>query len=85
MIALLLPRCPAGQGLMPHAKPLNVVVGAPVAFDSAAVLKAHPQDASLDLFVDAYHEQYVAALKALWEAHKDAYAADRRKSLDIVE
>jgi hypothetical protein len=70
---------------MPHPKPLNVVVGAPVEFDSSALLKAHPEEASLDLFVDAYHQQYVQALRQLWEAHKGAYATGRRKSLDIVE
>jgi hypothetical protein len=74
-----------GNGIMPHPKPLNVVVGAPVEFDAAKVLKQHPEDANLDMFVDAYHEQYVAALKQLWATHKDKYAKDRRKSLDIVE
>lgn len=75
----------AGKGIMPYPKPLNVVVGAPVEFDSSKVLKEHPEDANLDMFVDAYHEQYVAALKQLWEAHKGKYAQGRRKSLDIVE
>lgn len=77
--------CPAGKGIMPYPKPLNCVVGAPVEFDSSKVLKEHPEDANLDMFVEAYHEQYVAAFKQLWDTHKDKYAADRRKSLDIVE
>jgi hypothetical protein len=70
---------------MPYPKPLNCVVGAAVEFDSSKVLKEHPEDANLDMFVEAYHEQYVAAFKQLWDTHKDKYAADRRKSLDIVE
>jgi hypothetical protein len=70
---------------MPYPKPLNVVVGAAVEFDSSKVLKERPEDANLDMFVDAYHEQYVTAFKQLWDAHKGKYAADRRKSLDIVE
>jgi 2-acylglycerol O-acyltransferase 2 len=70
---------------MPYPKPLNVVVGGAVEFDSSKVLKEHPEDANLDMFVDAYHEQYVAALKKLWNDHKDKYAQDRRKSLEIVE
>lgn len=74
-----------GKGIMPYPKPLNVVVGGAVDFDSSKVLKEHPEDANLDMFVDAYHEQYVTAFKQLWDAHKGKYAADRRKSLDIVE
>ena len=70
---------------MPYPKPLNVVVGAPVEFDSSKVLRDNPENANLDTFADAYHEQYVAALKKLWDTHKDKYAADRRKSLEIVE
>ncbi len=35
--------------------------------------------------VDAYHAQYVAALRRLWDEHKDAYDPGRRRSLDIVE
>lgn len=70
---------------MPYPKPLNVVIGAPVEFDSSKVLKEHPEDANLEMFADAYHKQYVRALKQLWDSHKDKYAKDRRKSLDIVE
>jgi len=70
---------------MPYPKPLNVVVGAPVEFDASELLKENPEGANLDAFVDVYHEQYVAALKQLWATHKDKYASDRRRSLDIVE
>jgi hypothetical protein len=70
---------------MPYPKPLTTVVGPPVEFDPSAVLKAHPEDASLELFVDAYHSQYMAVLRALWDAHKDSHAQGRRRSLDIVE
>lgn len=70
---------------MPYAKPLNVVVGAPVEFDATQVLKDNPEGANLDAFVEAYHAQYTQAFKALWDSHKDKYAADRRKSMEIVE
>lgn len=71
--------------MMPYARPLNVVVGAPLEFDCSKVLRENPEGANLDAFVDAYHEQYVAALKKLWNTHKDKYAPDRRKSLEIME
>lgn len=71
---------------MPYARPLNVVVGSAVEFDPSSVLKKEQQqEVGLDHFVDAYHEQYLAALKQLWNEHKDKYAKDRRKSLDIVQ
>lgn len=83
---LLLPLfwCLSGTGLMPYNKPLHTVVGAPVDFDASQVLRDNPE-AGLDQFVDAYHAQYVAALKKLWNDHKDKYDSGRRKSLDIVE
>jgi len=74
----------AGTGLMPYPKPLNVVVGGAVDFDPSKVLQDNPE-AGLDQFVDAYHEQYVAAVKKLYDQHKEKYAKDRRKSLTIVE
>ncbi|KAF6248759.1 diacylglycerol acyltransferase [Scenedesmus sp. NREL 46B-D3] len=73
-----------GSGLMPFKRPLHTVVGAPVEFDPSAALKDYPE-AGLDQLVDAYHAQYVAALKQLWNEHKDKYDSGRRKSLDIVE
>jgi len=69
---------------MPYPKPLNVVVGGAVDFDPSKVLQDNPE-AGLDQFVDAYHEQYVAAVKKLYDQHKEKYAKDRRKSLTIVE
>jgi hypothetical protein len=76
--------CHVGSGLMPFSRPLHTVVGAPVEFDPSAALKDNPE-AGLDQLVDAYHAQYVAALKQLWNDHKDKYDSGRRKSLDIVE
>lgn len=83
----LLPSAAGKTGLMPYPKPLNVVVGAPVEFDPSKVLQREPnnEQVGLEQFVDAYHEQYVAALKQLWNQHKDRYDSGRRKSLDIVE
>lgn len=74
-------------GFMPYPKPLNVVVGAPVEFDPSSVLKREQnnEQVGLDQFVDVYHEQYVTALKQLWNDHKAKYGRGRRKSLDVVE
>ena len=70
---------------MPHPKPLNVVVGAPIEFDASSLLKTGEEEVSLEQFVDVYHEQYMKALQDLWSTHKDKYAKERRKSLTIVE
>ena len=71
-------------GLMPHRLPINVVCGAPIPpppLDGAARAAFAPKferakdgaplndDARL---LDAHHQTYVHALKALYEAHKDA-------------
>lgn len=73
--------------MMPHPTALNVVVGAPVEFDPSKVLQKEQnnEQVGLEQFVDAYHEQYVAAVKQLWNKHKDKYDSGRRKSLDIIE
>jgi hypothetical protein len=70
---------------MPFARPLTCVVGAPLHFDLAAT-KLKEEDQNLDAFVDAYHAQYVAALQALYDAHKGEYAAaGRTQEMRIVE
>lgn len=72
-----------GRGLMPQRKPVSVVVGAPM-----AVPKSDPKAMSQEAFhalVDEYHAKYVSHLYELWNRHKDVYAADRRKSLTLVE
>lgn len=35
--------------------------------------------------VDACHARYCAALQALWDAHKDAYAPNRKQEMRFVE
>lgn len=72
-----------GRGLMPRRRRLDVVVGAPL-----AVPHVDPKALGEKEFagkVDEYHAKYVAHLKALWDAHKDTYGSDRRRSLTLVE
>lgn len=35
--------------------------------------------------VEEYHAKYKAALLALWNQHKDKYAAERKRDLEIVQ
>lgn len=66
---------------LPH-QPITTVVGAPI-----PVTRVDPREAGQEAFnaaVDALHVQYCAALQALFDAHKDAYAPNRRGELEIV-
>jgi hypothetical protein len=40
---------------------------------------------TLEDMVDAYHQQYIEALQALYDAHKEAFDKQRRRSMRIVE
>jgi 2-acylglycerol O-acyltransferase 2 len=40
---------------------------------------------SFDDMVEGYHAQYVEALKALYDAHKDAHLPGRKRDLEIVK
>ena len=43
---------------MPYARPLDVVVGAPIEFDIGRVHKGGPdQEMALEKLVDAFHDQ----------------------------
>lgn len=43
---------------MPHPRPLDVVIGAPVEFDISRVLKGGPDsEMALEKLVDSFHEQ----------------------------
>lgn len=71
---------------MPHPRPLDVVVGAPLQFDIGRVLQgAQDQEMALERLVDAYHEQYVEALTRLYDDHKDKYHKRRTAELRLAE
>ena len=42
-------------------------------------------DPAFRVLVEEYHERYCAELKALWDAHKDTLAPERRRSMELVE
>lgn len=123
-------------GLMPRRSPLDVVIGAPVAFDerralgaardrrareaetravaaavqakaaegrgdeaaaaeknkapaAAAARQEQEQEGddeyAFEDMVDAYHAQYIEALKALYDAHKERFAPRRTRDLQIAK
>ena len=53
------PPASAGRtGWMPHPRPLDVVIGAPLDFDIGRVLAGAPdQEMPMDKLADAYHAQ----------------------------
>jgi len=73
-----------GGGLLPRRVPLNIVVGAPLRVDKALDPRSVPA-AEFAAAVDELHGRYCAHLKALYDAHKEAYAPRRRRSLELVE
>ena len=64
-------------GMMPYRRPLNVVVGRPI-----AVIRQQEPDSD---YVDELHTQYVGELERIWEEWKDQFARDRKGELQIVE
>lgn len=63
-------------GLMPHRRPVTVVVGSPIPVKQA--------DKPTDEEVQAVHRQYIQALQDLWDKYKDEYAKDRKSELELV-
>ncbi|KAK9823573.1 hypothetical protein WJX72_003923 [[Myrmecia] bisecta] len=72
----------AGSGLLPRRKPLHIVVGAPIHLDKYTGDLRSEEAVKL---ADSYHAQYVAALQAMWNKHKEEYAPHRKQDLRIVE
>uniref|UniRef100_A0A6S8IM82 Acyltransferase n=1 Tax=Dunaliella tertiolecta TaxID=3047 RepID=A0A6S8IM82_DUNTE len=67
-----------GRGLLPRRMPLNIVIGKPLKvgkFEGSTHSEEFAQQ------VDSVHQQYTASLIELWDAHKNKFAADRRRSL----
>jgi len=73
-------------GILPHRKPIIVVVGKPIKLPK---LPPHLKGAALCTtkegrqIVDDVHNQYVAALRALWTQYRDRWAIHRAGSLLI--
>lgn len=59
-------------GLLPYRKPIVTIIGAPI--DVPRLLET---DESFRAQVDCYHQQYLDALRNLYDAHKDVYHKDR--------
>jgi len=57
---------------MPHPRPIDVVIGAPIAFDITKVLDGQPDsEMPLEKLVDAYHAQVGAggmSHQGVWDA-----------------
>ncbi|KAK9473098.1 diacylglycerol acyltransferase-domain-containing protein [Dipodascopsis tothii] len=55
-------------GLLPYRRPINLVVGKPI----AVPYLPHPSEDD----INKYHGLYVAELERLWHTHKDEYITD---------
>jgi len=64
-------------GIMPYRRPVNIVVGKPIAVRQAA----QPDPA----YVDELHAKYVEELVGIWEAWKDDFAPNRESELELAE
>jgi 2-acylglycerol O-acyltransferase 2 len=65
-------------GLMPHRRPLNIVVGKPIRNDTAPSGQPDPAD------IDRLHDLYVAELQKIWDTYKDQFAKDRKSDLQFI-
>jgi 2-acylglycerol O-acyltransferase 2 len=65
-------------GWMPHRRPIDAVVGAPIALPKLTVEQITPE------VLDKYHGAYIKGLKDLYDAHKNRLAPKRRASMTIV-
>lgn len=74
-------------GFMPHKKPIVAVVGKPV---KCPKVPAHLRGSNLRTTVEGralvnkYHEEYIKALRALYNAFKNKWAVSRSESLMLV-
>jgi hypothetical protein len=74
------------MGVLPHRKPIIVVVGKPIKLPK---LPPHLKGAALSTtqegtaLVDKYHQVYVDGLRELWMTYKNRWAIHRAGSLAI--
>ncbi|KAJ5475067.1 Diacylglycerol O-acyltransferase 2A [Penicillium diatomitis] len=66
-------------GMMPYRRPLDIVVGKPI-----AVMQQSNRDRIDDSYIDELHARYVQELERLWDRWKDVYAKDRTGELEII-
>ncbi|KAG0285106.1 diacylglycerol O-acyltransferase 1 [Linnemannia gamsii] len=65
-------------GLLPRRKPVFIVIGKPIHVEK---VEANPTSEQLH----ELQKQYIDAVLAIWERHKDKYAAGRTQELRIIE
>ncbi|KAK4128418.1 DAGAT-domain-containing protein [Parathielavia appendiculata] len=66
-------------GLMPYRRPLNVVVGRPI-----AVRQVREGNGVDPREVDRLHAEYVGELERMWEVYKDVFAPGRKEEMRIL-
>lgn len=74
-------------GILPHRTPIIAVVGKPLKCPHVpAHLKGNKLRTTAEgrAIVNKYHEQYIKALKALYDAFKDKWAINRSESMLLV-
>ena len=72
----------SGLGLLPKSVPLNTVVGEPI--DVPQYHATGPYDPRMHELVEEVHGRFLAAMQAMWETHKDRFAADRRCEMKFI-
>jgi len=65
------------MGLLPHRRPLNVVIGSPI--------EVKKIDKPSDEEIGRVQEVYMDHLQKLYDSYKDVYANGRKRDLRIVE
>jgi len=63
-------------GLLPFRRAIHTVIGAPIDIPKI-------ENPTIDQ-IDKYHQAYLTALKALYDAHKDVYHKDRVRDMQFV-
>ncbi|SPQ19395.1 52748f47-b813-44dc-a5eb-76e242f7b6e7 [Thermothielavioides terrestris] len=66
-------------GLMPYRRPLNIVVGRPIAVTRVPDAEMESRE------VDRLHREYVRELQRMWDAYKDVFARGRKEELQILK
>lgn len=65
-------------GLMPYRRPLNIVVGKPI-----AVVQSREADVDMKE-VDRLHGMYVNELRKMWERYKGDFARERKEEIVVM-
>jgi 2-acylglycerol O-acyltransferase 2 len=65
-------------GLMPHRRPINIVVGKPIRVTTPEGGEPSQDD------IDRVHGEYVAELQRVWDTYKDQFAPHRVGVFEVV-